>query len=83
MAAGIVPFSSANIKAHVARAWAEAEPVAKALPKPRDHPVARFFTTNECDALIEEVMNDATQEVMCMFQAFSEKTNVTSRYRQE
>jgi hypothetical protein len=67
MAAGIVPFSSAHVKAQAAKAWAEAKPVAESLPKPRDLSVARFFTTNECNALIEEVLNKATQGVMCLF----------------
>jgi hypothetical protein len=61
MAAGIVPFSSAHVKAQAAKAWAEAKPVAESLPKPRDLSVARFFTTDECNALIEEVLNEATQ----------------------
>jgi hypothetical protein len=67
MAAGIVPFSSANVKAQAAKAWAEAKPVAESLPKPRDRSVARFFTTDECNALIEEVLNEATREVTCLF----------------
>ncbi|KAJ5223427.1 hypothetical protein N7468_007969 [Penicillium chermesinum] len=63
MAAGIVPFSSANVKAQAAKAWAEAKPVAESLPKPRDHSVARFFTTDECNVLIKEVLNEARQEI--------------------
>ncbi|KAH2669404.1 hypothetical protein KXV51_007455, partial [Aspergillus fumigatus] len=73
MAAGIVPFSSAHVNAQAAKAWAEAKPVAESLPKPRDLSVARFFTTDECNALIEEVLKEATQGVMCPFQALSEK----------
>lgn len=52
----------------MAKAWAEAKPVAESLPKPKLGTVARFFPTDECGALIRRVMDEYSKvTIMSLF----------------